>query len=271
MAEYYHRFCSYGNYMSPSTSSFLKVCTVTCALSFGYTSGFAADLTLQKVSDDIGLVSYNLTELHTKARALYVSSGNSFAANSMIDNQPESVYAFTADDTAPAVIVDLGRVATLRRISAMYSQRHVGVDFFVLQSLPESANSLRLHLNAAALSKLTPVGSVLDEGQGRATVDFPEMTGRYVLVKWTPTHQDRSFDVAEISIVGKAKDTGMTIAQVSAATRGDGKTILDAKDMESGKDAKEIPAEGPPAEGPPVGLPQPPPFVFAPLVQETSP
>jgi hypothetical protein len=257
--------------MSVSTSFFRKLCAVCCVLSVGYVSTFAAELTLQKVSDDVGLVTYSLTELQTKARALYVSSGNNFAANSMIDNQSGSVYGFAADDATPAVIVDLGKVATLRRISATYSQRHVGVDFFVLQSLPESINPQKLRLDQAALAKLTPVGSVLDEGKGRATVDFPEMTGRYIMVKWTPTHQDRSFDVAEISIVGKAKDAGLTIAQVAVAAGGDGKTLADGKDFGSGKDAKEIPAEGPPAEGPPVGLPQPPPFVFVPLVEETSP
>jgi hypothetical protein len=287
---YYHRFCSYGNYMSAFTSSFLKTCTVTCALFLGYVSGFAAELTLQKVSNDAGMVSYNLSDLHTKARALYVSSGNDLAqANSMIDNQPTSVYSFALNDATPAVIVDLGKVATLRRISATYSQRHVGIDFFVLQSLPGSVDRKdanlsglaktgvpqKLHLDAAALAKLTPVGSVLDEGTGRAAVDFPEMTGRYILVRWAPTHQERSFDVAEISVVGKAIDSGLTIAAVSAATRANGNDIdakdIDAKDMGAGKDAKEIPSEGPPAEGPAVGLPQPPPFVFAPLVEVTSP
>lgn len=263
--------------MNAPTSSFLKICAVTSALCLGYGSGFAAELTLQKVSEDIGLISYNVSTLHTKARALYVSSGKDLAqANSMIDSQPGSVYSFAVNDETPAVIVDLGKVATLRRISAMYSQRHVGVDFFVLQSLPVSADGKgsvpqTLHLDDAALAKLTPVGAVLDEGKGRATVEFPEMTGRYVMIRWTPTHQDRSFDVAEISIIGQVKDTGLTVAQVSAAARGDGKTVVDAKDMGSGKDAKEIPSEGPPEEGPPVGLPQQPPFVFTPLVQETSP
>jgi hypothetical protein len=277
--RYYHRFCSYGNYMSVSTSFFRKMCAVLCLLFLGYVSGFAAELTLQKVSDDVGVVSYNSSDLHTKARALYVSSGTDLSkANSMIDNQPGSVYSFALNDSTPAVIVDLGKVVTLRRIAAMYSQRHVGVDFFVLQTLPKSLQRedaagipQTLHLNDAALAKLTPVGSVLDEGNGRTVVDFPEMTGRYVMVRWTPTHQDRSFDVAEISIVGKAKDPGLTIAQVSATARSNGRTVVDPKDMGEGKDAKEIPAEGPPAEGPPAGLPQPPPFVFAPLVQVTSP
>jgi len=261
--------------MSATTSSIFKLGIVACALVVGSTSGFAADLVLQKVSSDIGLVSYNLADFHTKARISHVTSGNTFSgANRMIDNDPASVYSFAASDTTPAVIVDLGRVLNLRRISAAYSQRHVAVDFFVLQSLPDAAFPEKLRLSDAALANLAPVGSALDEGSGRASVDFPEMSGRYVMVRWTPTHEDRSFDVAEISIVGKAADDGLTIAQVSAAARNgrtDGKDFGSAKDFASGKDAKEIPAEGPPAEGPPVGLPQPPPFVFVPLVQPTSP
>jgi hypothetical protein len=266
--------------MSTSTSFFLRICAGTAGLFISCASAFAAELTLQKVSDDIGLVSYNMTDLHTKARALYVSSGNDLVqANRMIDSVPSSAYSFAVNDATPAVIVDLGRSVTLRRVSALYSQTHVGVDFFVLRSLPTTADekasasgfSRTLHLDNAAIAKLTPVGSVLDEGTGRATVEFPEMVGRYVMIRWTPTHQDRSFDVAEISVVGKASDPGLTIAQIAAARRGDGKTVVDAKDIGGGKDAKEIPSEAPPAEGPPVGLPQQPPFTFTPLVQETSP
>jgi hypothetical protein len=261
--------------MSATTSSILKLGTVACVLIVGSASGFGADLVLQKVSTDVGLVSYNVADLHTKAAVAYVSSGNTFSgANRMIDNEPGSVYSFAAGDRTPAVIVDLGRVINLRRISAAYSQRHVLVDFFVLQSLPGSALPEKLRLDDAALAKLTPVGSALDESAGRASVDFPEMSGRYVLIRWTPTHEDRSFDVAEISVVGKAVDNDLTIAQVSATARNsrtDGKDFGSAKDFASGKDAKEIPGEAPPAEGPPVGLPQPPPFVFVPLVQPTSP
>ena len=256
--------------MSPSTSSFRTFCAITSSFALGCASSFAAELTLHKVSDDVALV--NSSVLRTKARVLYVSSESDFAPNNMIDNEPASAYSFAANDATPAVIVDLGKTATLRQITALYSKAHVGVDFFVLQSLPGNADNLQtLHLDDAALAHLTPVGSVLDEGTGRAAVDFPEMTGRYVLVKWTPTHQDRSFDVAEISIIGETKVPGLTVANVSAANRANGNTAIDGKDIALGKDAKEIPSEGPPAEGPATGLPPHPPFVFTPIVQPTSP
>ena len=263
--------------MSVSTS-FLKFCAVASALCFGSASAFAAELTLHKVPADVSPVSYGVTGLHAKARALYVSSGNSVAANAMIDNQPSSTYSFAADDATPVVIIDLGSPVALQRVSALYSNRHVSVDVFVLQSLATLTNdsvtgpsdlpqTIRID---SALAKLTPVGSILDEGTGRATADFPQMTGRYIIVKWTPTHQERAFEVAEVSVVGKAKETRLTVAQVSAAAGAGDRAIADGKDIGDGKDAKEIPAEGP-AEGPAVGVPQPPPFVFVPLVTETSP
>lgn len=252
------------------TSSFRKLSVFTFALAIGCGSAFSTELTLHKVSDDVGAINYS--SLGTKARVLYVSSGSDFAhASNMIDNQPSSVYSFAAKDAAPAVIVDLGKPATLRSITALYSKAHVAVDFFVLQSLPANYDNLQtLHLDDATFARLAPVGSVLDEGTGRAAVEFPQMMGRYVLVKWTPTHQNESFEVAEISVVGETKVPTVTVANVSVASR-DAKTVVDPKDLALGKDAKDIPSEGPPAEGPPTELPPHPPFVFTPVLQPTSP
>jgi hypothetical protein len=55
---------------------------------------------------------------------------------------------------------------------------------------------------------------------------------------------------------------------IAANTGYDGK---EAKDLGEGKEAKEMPGEGPPAEGPPPSLPDPPPFVFVPEIIPTSP
>ena len=267
------RIAGLGIYSTPALSAF--------------TMPRASKLNVQDKSETFGLISYNLTDVHAKARALYVSSGDDLVqANNMIDGQPASSYNFGANDAMPATVIDLGKVTTLHRISAIYAPRHVGIDFYVLQSLPGSATDndaigregnapKTLRLDDKSLAKLTPVASVLDEGTGRAAVDFPEMSGRYILVKWAPTaHQDSAFTVAEISAFGKNKSTSLIAANTAGSRAGivsDGKTIADAKDFGLGKDAKEIPAEAPPEEGPPVGLPQPPPFVFVPLVQPTSP
>ena len=123
------------------------------------------------------------------------------------------------------------------------------------------------------------VGSVVDNGTGRAAIDFPETMGRYVMVKWTPaTPNDSAFSVAEIAAFGEGKGGKLVALNTTASSRegieSDGKTIVDGKDLGEGKDfGKEMPEEGPeaPGEGPPPNLPQPPPFTFVPLIVPTSP
>jgi hypothetical protein len=63
----------------------------------------------------------------------------------------------------------------------------------------------------------------------------------------------KSGRIAELAVYSTAR---LTMAAV------DGK---DAKDFGGGKEAKEV-AEGPPEEGPPPNLPDPPPFVFVPIL-----
>jgi hypothetical protein len=72
-----------------------------------------------------------------------------------------------------------------------------------------------------------------------------------------------SFDVAKS---GRISDLAVypTASLVVAQTAVDGK---DAKDFGDGKEAKEV-AEAPPEEGPPPTLPDPPAFVFVPILSE---
>ena len=59
-------------------------------------------------------------------------------------------------------------------------------------------------LDDKTLANLKPVGSAIDDGtQGRASIDFPATTGRYVMLRWSPaSHADTSFTVAEVSAFG---------------------------------------------------------------------
>ena len=223
------------------------------------------------IEGEIAQASYNLTDLHTKARVLYVSSGvDTRRSNRMIDDQPSTTYSFAASDNAPAAIIDLGREMTLRRISVLSSPGAGTANFYVLDVLPVSTSNIpdTLRLDERMLAGMKSVGSASDDGTGRAAVDFSETSGRYVLVKWslgTPS----IFSVAEIAAFGRAPAN-----MLFAANRViDPKSVSDAKDGKDAKDFKDIPAEGPeaPAEGPPPGLPQPPPFVFIPQIVPTSP
>jgi hypothetical protein len=165
----------------------------------------------------------------------------------------------------------------VRRLSAVYAARATGIDFYVLQSLPgvdgdNSPNSLKLDENAFA--KLKPVGSVIDDGtQGRATIDFPATSGRYVMLRWSPaSHSDTAFTVAEVSAFSPTRGNLV----VSNRNFSNARTTVDSKDVADSKDVgdnKDIPEEGPPAppaEGPPPSLPAPPPFTFIPQLVPVS-
>jgi hypothetical protein len=245
-----------------------------------YSTPTMADFTMPRVrkvvaDSSASLISADLADVHGKARALYVSSGTEpNQANKMIDGQPATSYTFGPDDHAPAAIIDLGKTVSVSRISAIYSARAGMMDFYVLQSLPGTTTTNRatapksLHFTEAALAGVRPVGSVADKGTGRVAIDFPAVAGRYIMVKWNPvTQQDGAFSIAEVAAFSGTVSRGLIAANISA-TEADGK---DVKDFGEGKEAKEMPEEGPPAEGPPPSLPQPPPFVFVPEIVPTSP
>jgi len=62
-------------------------------------------------SESVAMVSYNVTDLHARARAVYVSSGEDVKqANNMIDDQPGTVYNFAPPDAAPTAVVDLEKL-----------------------------------------------------------------------------------------------------------------------------------------------------------------
>jgi hypothetical protein len=243
-----------------------------------YSVPVVADFTMPRVhratqenSENIAFISYNLSDVHAKARALYVSSGADLQqANRMIDNQPGTTYTFSADDATPTAVIDLGKETAVQRISATYLAREAMVDVYVLRMLPGgqaggavAPKTLRLSDND--LAGLKPVGSVADTGKGRAAIDFAPVTGRYIMVRWIPAvRQDTPFSADEIAVFSGNGSKGL----IAANTGYDGK---EAKDLGEGKEAKEMPGEGPPAEGPPPSLPDPPPFVFVPEIIPTSP
>jgi len=217
------------------------------------------------------LMNYNV---RTQARALYVSSGSDLKlANRMIDDQAATSFGFSSEDNSPVTVIDLGKVSTVRRLSAIYSPRATAIDFYVLQSLPgvDGDNSpSTLKLDEKMFSKLKAVGSAIDDGtQGRAAIDFPATSGRYVMLRWTPAmHSDTPFTVAEVSAFNPSQGNLLASNRdfSSAQTTVDSK---DSKDVGESKDLPEVGA-GPPAEGPPPSLPNPPPFTFIPQLVPTS-
>lgn len=91
-----------------------------------------------------------------------------------------------------------------------------------------------------------------------------DLTAKITKVKVGPTEAKYvkfSFDVAKsgrISDLAVYPTASLVVAQAAIDPK-------DAKDFGSGKDAKEV-AEAPPEEGPPPFLPEPPAFVFIPIL-----
>ena len=168
--------------MRTLTSSLGKVYGSACVLLCAASGAFASDVILQKVPEvtvekaaanlkqsRLGpQATFALINYSNKARALYVSSGNDLKlANSMIDDQAATSFGFSAEDSSPTAVIDLGKVCTVRRLSAIYSARPGSIDFYVMKSLPgtdrdNSPDTLKLDSNA--LASLKPVGSTIDDG-----------------------------------------------------------------------------------------------------------
>jgi hypothetical protein len=251
---------------------------------------FASDIVLQKVPSEannpitsksklspqasFALINYNV---RTQARALYVSSGADLSlANKMIDDQAATSFVFSPADNAPIAVIDLGKVATVRRLSAVYSPRATAIDFYVLPTLPgsEGNNANSLKLDEKTFANLKSVASAIDDGsQGRASVDIPATSGRYVMVRWSPaSHADTGFTVAEVSAFSPSRGNLLASNRdfSSAQTTADSKDVADSKDISDNKDVPEDVPPQPPAEGPPPSLPNPPPFTFIPQLTPQS-
>ena len=284
--------------MRTLTSSLGKLCGPACLLLCTASAVPAADLVLQKVpavtasapadsasrlgpQATFALINYSVASTR-QARALYVSSGNDLKqANSMIDDQSSTSFGFASEDSSPTAVIDLGKVCTVRHLSATYSARPGSIDFYVMKSLPgtDSDNSSDTwKLDAKAFANLKPVGSTVDDGtQGRASLDVPATSGRYVMLRWTSASRaDTAFTVAEVSASGPdqrnliASSRNFSSASTDRTMASDSKDIVDSKDI---ADSKDIPEEGPadpPAEGPPPSLPNPPPFTFIPQLIPVS-
>ena len=280
--------------MKTLTSSFGKIYGPVCLALCTASSVFASDMVLQKVppvtaasansASHLGpqatfaLINYSLANTR-QARALYVSSGNDLKlANSMIDDQSATSFGFSAEDNSPTAVIDLGKVSTVRHLSATYSARPGSIDFYVMKSLPGAAgddSSNTWKFDDKTFASLKPVGSAVDDGtQGRASVDFPATTGRYVMLRWTPaSHADSSFTVAEVTASGPNQRNLIASSRNYSSTTSERTVAADSKDVADSKDisdSKDVPEVEPPAEGPPPPLPNPPPFTFIPQLVPVS-
>jgi hypothetical protein len=267
------RIAAFGVYATPALSDF--------------TMPRPRKISFEESSPSFALVNFNFSDLHLKARGLYASSGNLEAISNMIDDQAATAYQFAPYDAEPTAVIDLGREHNLSRLSAIYAQQPGLLEFYVLATLPgqdsselsaiqQVANSGQgaelpptLKLTAQTWAGLKPVGSVTSDGQGRASVDFPEVAGRYLILKWHPAKTEtNAFSIAQVAAFGPGKPSqDSATAQINDGKTGfDGKAIFDKESPGAG-----LGEPAAPGEGPPPGLPPVPPFTFIPQVPPTSP
>ena len=97
----------------------------------GFHDATSAQGELRGEFSNFALINFNFSDVHAKARALYVSSGDVNQVNAMIDDQPATAYRFAPDDAAPTAVIDLGGERSLSRLSAVYAAQPGSVDFYV--------------------------------------------------------------------------------------------------------------------------------------------
>ena len=142
------------------------------------------------------MLNFNFANLYAKGRIVFVSSGASAAAPSMIDDDTTSAFRFAASDPHPTVIVELATRERLHRVSALYKMQTGQLDVYLLNELPE---------NPGDLTGAKYVSSVTDRNaEGKASVNFAPQGARYVALRWTSAKPDdaHGFEVAEIHAFG---------------------------------------------------------------------
>ncbi len=285
--------------MRTLTSSLYRTCGSVALILCAGSAAFASDLVLQKVPQvaipepaagsqtglgpqaTFALVNYNVAGSQGKAHALYVSSGTDLSvANNLVDNQTATSFGFSADDKSPTAIIDLGKLCTLKHLTATYSAQPGSMDFYVMKSLPangQDAAQASLQIDANAISTLEPIASSVDDGtQGKSSVDIAPTEGRYLMVRWNPaTQTSGDFTLAEVSAFnpegGNLYASNVNFANPTTNTeRSERKVATDSKDVPDAKDivdTKDIPEEGP---GLPPPLPLTPSFTFIPQLVPAS-
>ena len=142
------------------------------------------------------MLNFNFANLYAKGRIVFVSSGASATAPSMIDDDTMTAFRFASSDPQPTVIVELATQERLHRVSALYKMQAGQLDVYLLNDLGT---------NPADLTGAKSIASVVDrDAEGKAAVDFDPQGARYVALRWTPASPDhrQGFEVAEINAFG---------------------------------------------------------------------
>ncbi len=226
--------------MSASFSSFTRVMTLVCGLVLASGQLFGGEIVSTETSP---VYARNIARFSIGARI-----DDNLAQVALISDHP--TFGYTLPDGNSELVLSLSKIENFDVISFI-NQGTTGTVTVSTSNSKLAAGSSQWH--QIAKQDLTAKVTKMNVGPTEA---------KYV--KFT-FHVANSGKIAQLAVYSNAK---LTIANTALAGGGEaGVDGKDAKDFGGGKEAKEV-AEGPPEEGPPPTLPDPPPFVFVPLVSE---
>jgi hypothetical protein len=227
--------------MSASFSPFSRIGTLVCGLVLAG-----------------GLQLYGGEVVSVEKSPVYARNIARFSVGARIDDNLAQValisdhptFGYTLPDGNSELVLSLSKIENFDVISFV-NQGATGTVTVSTSNSKLAAGSSQWH--QIAKKELTAKVTKMNVGPTEA---------KYV--KFT-FHVANAGKIAQLAVYSNAKLTIANTALAGGSEAGvDGK---DAKDFGGGKDAKEV-AEGPPEEGPPPNLPDPPPFVFVPLISE---
>ena len=222
--------------MSASFSRFSRVGAVSC--------GILLVTALSLFAQQSPVYSRNIARFSVGARI-----DDNLAQISLISDHP--TFGYTLPDGQSELVLSLPRIENFDVISFI-NQNTAGTVTISTSNSKLAAASSQWH--PIAKQALTPKITKINVGPTEA---------KYV--KFT-FHVANSGKITQLAVYSNSR---LTIANTALARAGESSAVdgKDAKDFGGGKEAKEV-AEGPPEEGPPPTLPDPPPFVFIPILSE---
>ena len=220
--------------MSAHFSRFSRIGVISC--------GVLLATGLQLFAQSSPVYSRNLARLSLGARL-----DDNIAQIALISDHP--TFGYTLPDGTSELVLSLAKIQNFDVISFMNDNATGTVTISTSNSKLASASS---QWHPIAKQNLTANVTKINVGPTEA---------KYVKFTFNVRTPGK---IAQLAVYSNAK---LTIASTALAGGSEGGVDpKDAKDFGDGKEAKEV-AEAP-EEGPPPTLPEPPPFVFAPVLSE---
>ena len=217
---------------------------------------------------------FNLSSLYANASVVYSNtSTDPVELQKALDDNAETSITIAPSKTDSGLVVRFAQAQQIQRISVMADPAAKGkLDFFLVNSLPggssapatptaandaqfmKVANTIAPTTPAPAngpvqLDGLTPNTTMVLDGSGHNSIDFPAVTCSYMIVRWTPETAGQNLSIAEINSFGdySLNDYQLISDAPASVAEGPGDAADASKDGDYSKDKQAPP---PVAEGP---------------------